>query len=73
MPAAKSPEMAVARTRPEYRIAVRRASSFLVYQQDRRKNAPGKNGASAIPDEHQSMCQAVKTAGQTHPSRISPQ
>jgi hypothetical protein len=31
MPAAKRPENAVASTRPEYRIAVRRASSFLVY------------------------------------------
>jgi hypothetical protein len=33
-PAAMRPENAVARTRPEDRTAVRRASSFRVYQQD---------------------------------------
>lgn len=34
MPAANKPEKAVARTRPEYRIAVLNASSFFVYQHD---------------------------------------
>ena len=34
IPAASSPENAVASTRPEYRIAVLNASSFLVYQHD---------------------------------------
>lgn len=34
MPAASRPDNAVASTRPEYRIAVLNASSFLVYQHD---------------------------------------
>jgi hypothetical protein len=29
---------------PEYRMDVRRASSLLVYQDERRNSAPGKNG-----------------------------
>lgn len=36
IPAARTPERAWARTRPEYRIAVRRAISLRVYQQFRR-------------------------------------
>ena len=34
IPAANNPENAVASTRPEYRIAVLKASSFLVYQHE---------------------------------------
>jgi len=41
MPAAISPEKAPEMRDPEYNRAVRNASSFLVYQQDRKKRHPG--------------------------------
>ena len=41
MPAAISPENAPEIRDPEYSRAVRNASSFLVYQQDRKKRHPG--------------------------------
>jgi len=41
MPAAISPENAPEMRDPEYNNAVRNASSFLVYQQDRKNRQPG--------------------------------
>lgn len=38
------PPKAPDRRLPEYRIEVRKASSFLVYHDDRRNKAPGKKG-----------------------------
>lgn len=49
MPAAIRPEKAVARMRPEYRTAMRRASCLRGYQLLSRNKAPGKKGASTIP------------------------
>lgn len=41
MPALIKPEKAPERSEPEYRNAIRKASSFLVYHDESRKRAPG--------------------------------
>jgi hypothetical protein len=59
IPAAINPEKAPEIKLPEYRIAVRKASSFRVYQLLRKKRHPGKYAASMKPRKNRQTTRPV--------------
>jgi len=60
IPAAISPEKAPLIKLPAYSIAVRSASSFRVYQLDKKKRQPGKYAASTKPKQKRTATRPPK-------------